>query len=126
MPINKSLYHPNFTKRSLACIKRAGYACQECGVEKGTERMSKRGNLFKEQIHAHHINHDPWNPRAKLKALCTICHLKADKEHHAKNQRRTIYRKGYEAQIQIGQMTFNWKVREIRDMKTGKRRGITA
>lgn len=122
MPVNKKLYHPNFKKRSAACVKRAGYACQECGIKKGTERMSRKGNPFKEQIHAHHVNHDPGNPRAKLIALCTKCHFKADSEHHAKNQRRTHYRKEYEAQIQIGQMTFNWKVREVQDMKRKRRK----
>ncbi|OLD63811.1 MAG: hypothetical protein AUF65_01505 [Chloroflexi bacterium 13_1_20CM_50_12] len=123
MPIDKSLYHPNFKKRGPACVKRAKYICQECGVKKGTERISKRGNPFKEQIHAHHVNYDIWNARAKLIALCTRCHLKADREHHAKNQRRTYYRKEYEAQVQIGQMTFNWRVREIIPLKEKKKRG---
>ena len=117
MPINKKLYHPNFKKQGPSCIKRAKYACQECGIKQGTERMSKKGNIFKEQIQAHHVNYDPGSARPKLIALCTRCHLKADKEYHGKNIRRTHYRKEYEAQIQIGQMTFNWKVREIPDMK---------
>lgn len=122
MPIDKKLYHPNFKQRGPACIKRAGHACQECGIRQGTERISKRGNLFKEQIHAHHVHRDIWNPRAKLLALCTRCHLKADKEHHASNQRRTYYHKEYEAQIQIGQMTFNWRVREIIPKQKRKRK----
>jgi hypothetical protein len=113
MPIDKKRYHPNFKKQGPSCVKRAKYTCQECGVKKGAERISKRGKPFKEQIQAHHVNHDPWNARPKLKALCTRCHLEADKEHRAKNQRRTIYRKEYEAQVQIGQMTFNWRIREI-------------
>lgn len=124
MPIDKSLYHPNFKKRGPYCVKRAKYTCQECGVKKGTERIGKSGKPFKEQIHAHHINHDPWNPRAKLIALCTRCHLKADREHHTINKRRTYYRKEYDAQIQIGQMTFNWKIKEQK-RKRGKNGVLT-
>jgi 5-methylcytosine-specific restriction endonuclease McrA len=122
MPIDKTLYHPNFKKRGPSCVKRAQYTCQECGIKQGTERISKKGNLFKEQIHAHHVNQDPWNARAKLLALCSRCHLKADKEYHANNVRRTYYRKEYEAQVQIGQMTFNWRVREIIPKKQRKRK----
>jgi hypothetical protein len=122
MPIDKKLYHPNFKRQGPACVKRAKFTCQDCGVKRGTERIGRSGKPFKEQIHAHHVNYDTGNPRAKLRALCTRCHLKADSEHHAKNARRTYYHKEYEAQIQIGQMTFNWKVREVRDMKPRRRK----
>ena len=55
MPIDKKLYHPEFKKHSQACLEQANYLCQECGIRQGTERISKRGKAFKEQIHAHHI-----------------------------------------------------------------------
>ena len=110
MPINKKLYHPAFKKLSQACLEQANYLCQECGIRQGTERISERGNTFKEQIHAHHINHDPWNPCPELIALCTRCHLKADASLRGRNGRRTKLRKKRLAMIQAGQLELPWEL----------------
>jgi hypothetical protein len=31
-------------------------------------------------LHAAHVNHDPENPEAELKALCPACHMKYDRQ----------------------------------------------
>lgn len=41
-----------------------------------------------------HLDHDITNNEmSNLKALCQKCHLNYDKEHHAKNRKRTIEKK---------------------------------
>jgi hypothetical protein len=102
--IGKKLYASNFRKRGPACIERAGYACQKCGLKRGDEYPNKKGGKSKAVIQAHHVNGDTENPKAELIALCKTCHLEADKELHADNCSKTWYRKERKKQRDAGQL----------------------
>jgi 5-methylcytosine-specific restriction endonuclease McrA len=100
----KENYHPNFNKRALARKKRVKYTCELCGVKQGDTQINKYGKPYKVSVAAAHVNHDPWNARAKLIILCQRCHLHHDRWEHGKNARRTHYRKQREAALQSGQL----------------------
>jgi 5-methylcytosine-specific restriction endonuclease McrA len=103
MPIDKSRYHPNFPKRASYCVKRAKYTCRECGIKKGDRYITQKGDTMKAVIQAAHINHDPMNARAKLRALCAVCHLKYDGPMHGKKAANTKKQKKIQIQIDAGQ-----------------------
>jgi hypothetical protein len=73
------LYPDNWKQRSHTCIEQAGRRCQQCGAPLGALRLSRKYNLYFLPLHASHINHDPWNPDAELRALCPSCHAKTHK-----------------------------------------------
>jgi 5-methylcytosine-specific restriction endonuclease McrA len=104
MPIDKNKYHPNFHKRRDYCIKRAKYTCQQCFKKRGDRYVTQQGKIEEVVIQAAHINHDPMNPRAKLKALCTQCHMKYDGDNHGKHAALTKRRKKIEKQLEDGQL----------------------
>ncbi len=89
------LYPDNWKQRSQACLERAGYRCEHCGMPHGTMRVGKhRHNLYFVHLHAAHINHDPHNSQAKLRALCPTCHMR----HDRKTERKQVAarRQGYQ------------------------------
>jgi hypothetical protein len=45
-------------------------------------------------LHAAHVNHDPENPQAELKALCPACHMKHDR--HTECTPASTHRQGYQ------------------------------
>jgi len=51
----------------------------------GTLRISRNYNLYFLPLHTSHINHDPWNPEAELRALCPSCHGKTHKGMRGKH-----------------------------------------
>lgn len=104
MPIEKSRYHPNFSKRAAYCVKQAKYTCQQCFKKRGDRYITQQGKIEEVVIQAAHINHDPMNPRAKLRALCTQCHMKYDGPNHGKNAALTRKRKEVETQLDAGQL----------------------
>src|SRR5690348_14895592 len=74
------LYPADWRNRAQACLERAGYRCEDCGMRHGSLRVGKhRYNLYFVQLHAAHVNHDPGNPQAELRALCPTCHMKYDR-----------------------------------------------
>jgi hypothetical protein len=74
------LYPADWRSRAQACLERAGYRCEACGLRHGSLRVGKhRYNLYVVHLHAAHVNHDPANPQAELRALCPACHLKYDR-----------------------------------------------
>ena len=74
------LYPDNWKQRSQACLEQATYRCEHCGIPHGSMRVGKhRHNLYFVHLHAAHINHDPHNPQAKLRALCPSCHMRHDR-----------------------------------------------
>jgi 5-methylcytosine-specific restriction endonuclease McrA len=107
-------YHPNFFTRGPYCLKRAKYTCQHCGIKRGEEYTTKEGRIDKAVIQAAHVNHDPANQRAKLIALCKPCHLRYDGPMHGKKAGQTRKRKNIQKQIDNGQLTFNWKLKQPR------------
>jgi hypothetical protein len=76
-----SLYSSDWKDRAAACLARAGYRCEGCGIPHGVLRVGKRSKSpYIVYLHAAHVNHDPENPEAELKALCPACHMKYDRQ----------------------------------------------
>jgi hypothetical protein len=100
----RPFYHPNFDRRSLSRKQRVKFTCERCGAKQGEERLNRRGCPSKVMVSAAHINHDPWNSRAKLIILCQACHNRHDRYDRADKARKTHYRKRHESMIQAGQL----------------------
>jgi hypothetical protein len=74
------IYPADWKLRAAACLSRAGYRCEACGMAHGVLRIGKRSRQpYVVYLHAAHVNHDPVNPQAELRALCPSCHMKHDR-----------------------------------------------
>jgi DNA-directed RNA polymerase specialized sigma24 family protein len=70
----------NWKRRAQACVARAGYRCANCGIPHGVRRVGKKSKSFYVvYLHAAHVNHDPHNPQAELRAVYPACHLTYDR-----------------------------------------------
>lgn len=88
---NKHLYPKHWKELSLRCREQAGWRCEGCSVAQGTERISRRGNLYSVRLAACHMNHEERNqPEAELLALCEICHWWHDFTQWQLEQWRTL------------------------------------
>ena len=77
--MQQALYPADWKLRAAACLSRAGYRCEECGLPHGVLRVGKRSKSpYVVYLHAAHVNHDPENQEAELRALCPSCHLRHD------------------------------------------------
>lgn len=75
----RRLYPAAWEEMAWACKERAGWCCQGCGVAQGTDVVSERtGVVYTVHLAAAHLDHDPWNPEARLAALCPSCHARYD------------------------------------------------
>jgi hypothetical protein len=92
------LYPADWRSRAQACLERAGFHCEDCGIQHGTMRVGKhRYNLYFVHLHAAHVHHDPYNPQAELRALCPACHMKYDRGTERTAQGRHFpRRRGYQ------------------------------
>lgn len=89
------LYPSDWRARAYACLKRAGWRCEACGVPQGVLRVSKRSKQpYIVYLHAAHVNHDPDNQEAELRALCASCHLHYDRR--TERQPAGPHRQGYQ------------------------------
>jgi hypothetical protein len=77
---NKQSYPQHWKELAVRCKQRAQWRCEDCHVEQGEERVSKRtGSVYQVFLHAAHVSqHDTLNPQPELKALCPICHGRMD------------------------------------------------
>ena len=92
------LYPADWRSRAQACLEQAGYRCEDCGMRHGSLRVGQhRYNLYVVYLHAAHVNHDPQNPQAELRALCPACHMKYDRCTECTAQGRHLpRRRGYQ------------------------------
>src|SRR5258708_5189492 len=89
------LYPDNWKERAHACLERAGYRREDCGIPHSTMRVGKRHhNLYFVHLHAAHIHHDPHNPQAELCALCPACHMRHDRQ--TERRQMATRRQGYQ------------------------------
>jgi hypothetical protein len=89
------LYPSDWKTRAVACLARAGYRCEDCGIPHGVLRVGKRSKSpYVVYLHAAHINHDPENSQAELRALCPACHMKHDRRTERTSM--TARRQGYQ------------------------------
>jgi hypothetical protein len=83
--MHNPLYPSDWKLRAAACFARAGYRCEDCGVPHGVLRVGKKSKSpYIVYLHAAHVNHDPENPQAALRALCPSCHMKYDRRTERK------------------------------------------
>lgn len=105
MPWKRERYHENYDDQALDCKEQAGWKCEQCGAVHGVELIGeKKGRVYKVEIQAAHLDHDPENPYPRLIALCQACHLRYDRFEHGKNARATMIRKRCEAMRAAGQL----------------------
>jgi hypothetical protein len=83
--MERALYPPNWPELRRACLEKAGYRCEICGVKQGARRKSKRtGEYYTVYLSAAHKNADVWNssPDVELICLCQRHHLIYDQRLH--------------------------------------------
>lgn len=102
MPMQRHLYPKDWNQIAFDVKERANWQCQHCGkiCRKSGESLADFSNrmrgtdrevLEKPQrftLTVAHLDHDPSNPMARLAALCSVCHLRYDRENYAANRKR--------------------------------------
>ncbi len=92
--MQQALYPSDWKLPAHACLAQAGYRCEACGTPHGVLRVGKRSKSpYVVYLHAAHVNHDPDNPQAELRALCPSCHMKHDRQTERKQV--TAHKQGY-------------------------------
>ena len=78
--MNQEVYPPNWRELRDACIERAGYRCEQCGIPQGWLTFSKSGKPYLIYLSAaHRYPHQTYRPDAELMALCQACHRRYDR-----------------------------------------------
>ena len=129
MPMDRSLYPNNWEQIAHEVKQQANWHCEECGKpcrKPGVKWVDFVGHLLTDNsgdwydqtcdevngdlvekpqrftLTVAHLDHNPANcDRSNLKALCSVCHLRYDQEHHRKSRARTLKLK----QEAAGQLT---------------------
>ena len=87
MPMDKARYPANWKDIALSVKEKAGWRCEQCGMQCRTPGESF--DTHKRTLTVHHKDHVPENCELdNLIALCPKCHLRADAEWHVKNRRK--------------------------------------
>jgi hypothetical protein len=72
-------YPRDWDRLARACKERAGWRCEECGIAHNAGMIDPlTGEVKRAKICAAHLDHDIWNPRPRLRALCRSCHARYD------------------------------------------------
>src|SRR5437016_4823601 len=80
LTMQNDIYPSDWKFRAQACLARAGYRCEDCGIPHGVLSVGKRSRQpYIVYLHAAHVNHDPENSQAELRGLCPSCHMKHDR-----------------------------------------------
>lgn len=88
MPMQRSLYAPDWELISLAIRERAEGRCEWCAAEHGQPHPVTGSRVV---LTVAHLNHEKLDNReVNLAALCQRCHLNHDREQHELNRRRTL------------------------------------
>ena len=95
MPMDRSKYPFTWDQTRRVCaistsirFGRARGRCENCGAEHGFAHPQTGSRVV---LTTHHINHDKMDSHpGNLLALCQLCHLAADMEHHIQNRRANI------------------------------------
>lgn len=99
MPMNRKLYPANWEAIALQVKQRANWTCENCGKQcrRPGENLLKFCDRIRTQrisecpvvaealtypqrytLTVAHLNHDPGNPDAELRAWCAPCHCRYD------------------------------------------------
>ena len=126
------LYPSDWKLRAHACLAQAGYRCEACGTPHGVLRVGRRSKSpYVVYLHAAHVNHDPDNPQAELRALCPSCHMKHDRRterkriaahkqgyHIVSTTRLVIEARGAGLHITQAGDSYTWQIGELTGMAT--------
>ncbi|MBT9316305.1 hypothetical protein [Leptothoe spongobia] len=115
MPMKRELYPENWEQIAAGVKDKANWTCEECDRicrKKGesvldlAQRIEGKNNQFLDWVNqtaladlfdkpqrftltVAHLDHNPANCElSNLKALCSVCHLRYDQEHHRKSRAR--------------------------------------
>lgn len=95
MPMIKARYPTTWPTIALAVKAKANWCCQECDrpcqrPDESPEQFQRRiGNAKARQylLTVAHLDQDPTNcAEDNLKALCTVCHLRYDRQFRARQR----------------------------------------
>lgn len=95
MPMIKARYPATWPAIALAVKQRADWCCQECGrrcqrPDESPEHFQRRIGKAKPRqylLTVAHLDQDPTNCSGdNLKALCTVCHLRYDRQFRARQR----------------------------------------
>lgn len=107
MPMRKEDYPDDWDAIAGAIKDAASWICRHCGLQ--CQRPSEPFDTHRRTMSVHHIGvpkpdgspgdpHDKMDVRPEnLIALCSRCHLRADRDLHVRNAARTRRRKRLEA-----------------------------
>ena len=89
MPERRRLYPPGWRKTSYAFRASKDFTCEHCGVQQGTERVSRRtGVVYKVSTHAAHQHFGETHKiDAPKLCLCEVCHGRYDASLRRREQR---------------------------------------
>jgi hypothetical protein len=105
MPMKWALGYPaNWAAIARARKEAAGWCCERCGVAQGEECLNWRGEPYSVIVTTAHLDHDPWNPAARLAVLCQACHLDYDRPVHTEHAIATWQRKIVGEELGAGQL----------------------
>ncbi len=92
MPCDYKQYPKNWKQISLKVRTRADWKCEWCGVQ--CRRPGEPHTTHKITLTVAHLDHDPWNPDARLAALCAPCHCRYDLKEIPRKRRIWAERAG--------------------------------
>jgi 5-methylcytosine-specific restriction endonuclease McrA len=116
MPMDRSLYPPNWDEIALSVKERDKWKCQECSRE--CRKPGENPVEFLKRLHSSpcselpapdeflfypgrfvltvaHLDQQPANcDRSNLRALCSVCHLRYDSQFRALQKRLKAERRG--------------------------------
>lgn len=86
MPMQRDLYPREWEHLALQVKIQAAWTCQQCGSRRGDGQLNRHGQMSRVELTVAHLDHDPWNPDARLVVLCRQCHLRYDARDRARRQ----------------------------------------
>lgn len=76
--MNRSQYPENWEQMAHDVKSAADWTCQKCG--KRCRRPGEPHETHRLTLTTAHLDHDPENPKARLRAWCAPCHLSYDRQ----------------------------------------------
>lgn len=105
---NRKKYPKNWEELSKVCRDTANWKCEQCEIAEGEWQVGEH-RVYQVKLAAAHLDHDPWNPNPRLKALCPDCHFKHDAPENGKKALRTRRINIRNAMLKLGQLAIDWE-----------------
>jgi hypothetical protein len=88
MSMDSSLYPHNWKAIAAELKEAAQWRCQRCRKKAGEWTYNRYGQRRRVVLSVAHLDHDPYNPHARLLVLCLACHLRYDASHAERGRKR--------------------------------------